>query len=144
MLYEVRVCTGQQRGCGTNSRVYLELFGAHVDKRSGEHQLSHEDRATVFKRSSEEVFTVTSVDLGALKALHLWQDNSGTSPGWFLESVHVRRQGGREGSESKWTDFACQAWLSAEKGQRRLAMRLEAGKSAQKAIRSVSSPGVQL
>jgi hypothetical protein len=137
--YEVKICTGPERGHGTNSRVYLELFGLHTQRRSGEHQLEHEPGPTVFKRRSVELFTLKSQELGALKAVHIWQDNSGTCPGWFLESVHVRRKAGTDELDNKWTDFPCHGWLATDKGQCRLATRLEAGKLTHKVIRSASS-----
>lgn len=39
--------------------------------------------------AQEDIFTVTAVDLGALKKLRVRHDNSGASAAWFLERVEI-------------------------------------------------------
>lgn len=39
--------------------------------------------------SQEDVFTLSAVDLGALKKLRIRHDNSQASAGWFLDRVEI-------------------------------------------------------
>lgn len=54
-------------------------------------------------------FTVESLDLGDLKRIRIGHDNSGPSPGWFLEKVEVV-----DDEKNKKYEFPCHRWLAKD------------------------------
>jgi PLAT/LH2 domain len=134
--YDVRVVTGSRKGAGTDSRVFVELFGELERHHSCEVALMREaGRPAPFARGATDEFTVRSEDLGGVAAVRIWQDASGSRPHWFLESVHVRPQRKDGANPAAWEDFPAGVWLSTTYGPKRLAVRLERAKTAGVPIR---------
>ena len=46
-----------------------------------------QDVAAAFSRGSVDAFDFTCAELGTLRLLRIWHDNSGVDPGWHLEKV---------------------------------------------------------
>ena len=70
------------------------------------------------QRGATDTFKLHSADLGPLAKVRMYHDNSGASPGWFLEEVRIRRRGEgastRAHAADKWTVFPCGRWLAAD------------------------------
>lgn len=84
--YEITVYTGDKKGAGTNSKVYITLFGQN-GKRTEKIQLKNSNNKDPFERNKVDVFRVTGEYVGELTKLRIEHDNSGFSPGWFLDRV---------------------------------------------------------
>ncbi|XP_043193604.1 polycystic kidney disease protein 1-like 2 isoform X2 [Amphibalanus amphitrite] len=88
--YLVTVYTGVQYKAGTSAHVAMFLTGEKGS--SNTHLLTGEKkRKRTLERGSDSWFLITTHgSLGDLTELHIWHDNSGSNPEWFLERVLVR------------------------------------------------------
>ncbi|ULR55595.1 PLAT/LH2 domain-containing protein [Streptomyces deccanensis] len=109
--YRINVHTGDVDAAGTDSNVYLTLFGTNGS--SDEMQL--ESGRDDFERDHVDTFTHTLKDLGDLYRVRIRHDNSGSWPGWFLDRVTVRD----EDTDKEWA-FPCSKWLSTGEDDRRI------------------------
>ncbi|CAM4619463.1 polycystin-1 isoform X1 [Caretta caretta] len=103
--YEILVKTGWGRGSGTTAHVGITLYG--MDNKSGHRHLDGEN---AFHRNSLDVFQIaTEQSLGSIWKIHIWHDNKGLSPSWYLQHVIVR-----DLQTSKSDFFLVNDWLSVE------------------------------
>ena len=111
--YEIVVETGELLGSGTTARVSVVLFGGdRFCTTTRELVASNETATKVFRRNSIDGFLLTTPSsLGALTTLHVWHDNGGASPSWYLNRVVVR-----DLTTDECVEFPCYDWLSAENG----------------------------
>ncbi|KAH3887125.1 hypothetical protein DPMN_011141 [Dreissena polymorpha] len=79
--YKISVFTGDKAGAGTDSNVYIILFGENGD--SWEKYL--DNKKNNFERNKTDTFVVKSLCLGRLDRIRIGHDNSGFGPRWFLE-----------------------------------------------------------
>ena len=80
--------TGSRNGAGTTSHVGCEILG-HSEG-SGPCYLIDTSRA-LFRRGDLNVFIISLPNsLGLIRGLRVWHDNSGKSPGWFLNRAMLR------------------------------------------------------
>eukprot|EP00727_Mastigamoeba_balamuthi_P010665 m51a1_g6220 hypothetical protein (2032) ;mRNA; r:217273-223689 len=100
--YTVTVRTGSLAAAGTSARVFVWLHGDGGS--SGQRELKG-----YFARGSEDVAALACADLGGLTSVTVAHDNSGLSPGWFLDSVAVRC----EQTAREWF-FPCERWLAVD------------------------------
>lgn len=69
MEYSCHIFTGDKYGAGTDSNVFMTLYGEYGD--TGERQLEQsESNVNKFERKQEDVFKLKAVDLGELKKVH--------------------------------------------------------------------------
>jgi len=121
--YEVKVLTSNKKGASTTARVYVELLGDDEGMSSGEHLLrAAKGSAQPFKRGAEDVFMIASENLGELKALHVWHDNTGLDPQWHLKAIHVRKCAS--------SAFSCRCELRCDTAATRRLKRFYAGPRA--------------
>ena len=84
--YRVTVSTGDRPGAGTSAGVYMVLYGGPEAGSSGKLWLDNGQRALL--PGQRDVFVVTSPKLvSPPESLTIAHDNTGPSPGWFLEEV---------------------------------------------------------
>uniref|UniRef100_A0A3Q3FUX6 Lipoxygenase homology PLAT domains 1b n=1 Tax=Labrus bergylta TaxID=56723 RepID=A0A3Q3FUX6_9LABR len=83
--YEVCVFTGDMLGAGTDSKVFINIYGENGD--TGERYLRDSDNINKYERGQEDVFTVAAVDLGPLKKLRIRHDNTQSNSAWYLDRV---------------------------------------------------------
>lgn len=82
--YKVVVVTGQRPGAGTSAGVYVVLCNTNED--SGKLWLDNGQRA--LSPGKTDIFEVSSCKLfSPVESLVIGHDNTGPSPGWFLEQV---------------------------------------------------------
>ncbi|CAK8676643.1 unnamed protein product [Clavelina lepadiformis] len=103
--YIVNVYTGDKYGAGTNSNVFLTLYGESGD--SGERKLEKSNNFNKFERNQVDNFTMKAADLKELKKLKIRHDNSEVGAAWFLDRVEVKSR------DRAWV-FPCQRWLSTK------------------------------
>ena len=116
--YVVRVFTGDVSGAGTDSNVYLTLYG--VDGDTGERWLrTSETNRNKFERKQEDVFTIEAADLGKLEKLKVRHDNSGLGADWFLDHFEVDNE-----LAQTHTVFCCGRWLSKGHGDGQISREL--------------------
>ncbi|XP_076613401.1 lipoxygenase homology domain-containing protein 1 [Chaetodon auriga] len=110
IIYEVTVVTGDVQNAGTDTLIYMSVFGANG---STEEMLlqKNEDR---FERGQEDTFNMEIDDIAPLKKMRLRIDGSGSRPDWFLDQVIMRNLTTEEVSV-----FTYEEWLSRTRGPKR-------------------------
>lgn len=81
--YKVVIVTGDVTDAGTNANVYITLYGKHgVSKKK---QLK--SKKVCFQRNQSDTFRFKTDCIDPLVKVCIEHDNTGFSPGWFLERV---------------------------------------------------------
>lgn len=111
-VYEVTISTNKGRNSGTTANITFLVVGENGS--SGTLPLSKLTKVK-FKRGTV-VTVVLSLpsSLGQLLYLHIWHDNSGDNPSWYLDHVAIRDVL----TDEKW-NFMCRDWLAVESGDGR-------------------------
>lgn len=85
--YLLAVFTGCRVNAGTNANVGVRIDGS--DSSSHSHILKS-SRRKVLTRNSEDWFMIqTPQPLGVIKQIHVWHDNTGSSPDWYCYKMVV-------------------------------------------------------
>lgn len=109
--YHISIQTGMWKGFGTTARVGMRIAG----KDGSTDELTLSDLSIsrrFFSRASLNNFTLSVPEcLGNLTGVHVWHDNSGAHPAWFLQHIIITDIQ----TEEKWYFFANQ-WLALDKG----------------------------
>ncbi|XP_054600445.2 lipoxygenase homology domain-containing protein 1 [Nothobranchius furzeri] len=110
IIYEVTVVTGDVQNAGTDTKIFMSVFGANG---STEEMLleKNEDR---FERGQEDTFNKEIDDIEPLRKMRLRIDGSGSRPDWFLDKVILRNLTTEEVSV-----FTYEEWLSRTRGPKR-------------------------
>uniref|UniRef100_A0A3B3C2D0 Polycystin-1-like protein 1 n=1 Tax=Oryzias melastigma TaxID=30732 RepID=A0A3B3C2D0_ORYME len=112
-LYAVTVHTGLCSAARMSARVYIVLHGE--DGRSQTKEL-HVPGCTLFTRNSQNTFILSAADsLGSVWGVHIWHNNFGPSPEWYLEQVQVSELMPGHVEGRSW-HFIGQCWLAVHKG----------------------------
>ena len=107
--YQVIVYTGIRRNAGTTANVGLMLSGELGKSRKC---LLKSSKREVLKRGNVDSFLITTTgSLGPLDYLHIWHDNTGSDPAWFLNRVVVR-----DSETGRTENFLCYRWLAVDEG----------------------------
>ncbi|KAL0965208.1 hypothetical protein UPYG_G00278200 [Umbra pygmaea] len=110
IIYEVTVVTGDIQNAGTDTQIYLTVFGANGTTEEIPLQ-KNEDR---FERGQEDTFSLEVDDIAPLKKMRVRIDGSGSRPDWFLNQIIMRNLTTEEVSV-----FSYEEWLSKTKGPKR-------------------------
>ncbi|XP_078668767.1 polycystin-1-like protein 2 isoform X2 [Branchiostoma floridae x Branchiostoma belcheri] len=103
--YVVTLYTGFKGGSGTTATVWINLFGDYG--RTGPIALQDENRP-LFEEGSVDSFLVSSQNIiGMIHVVHIWHDNTGYSPEWFLGQVVLQ-----EKATGSVVYFLCNRWLA--------------------------------
>ncbi|KAF3695639.1 Lipoxygenase -like proteiny domain-containing protein 1 [Channa argus] len=105
--YEIIVITGDVKSAGTDSNVFITIYGVNGD--SGKRPLRKKFR-NLFERGRTDQFVLEMLDLGELLRVKVEHDNSSTSGGWYLECIEVTNT-----ANSVTTIFQCGKWLDTRK-----------------------------
>ena len=115
VVYMVEVVTGDVRGGGTDSNVFLTLEGD--ERSSSKHQLLGN-----FDRGSVVTAEITCEgELGPLRRLVIGHDSSGFGADWFLDYIILCSQ--NEPHNKMY--FPCAQWLSRTQGDGLIERSLE-------------------
>jgi len=74
---------------GTDAKVSIIMYGAQGDS-SERHLSKSSTHMNKFERNHTDVFEVEAVNLGALKKVKIWHDNSGPNPKWCVLPMYIR------------------------------------------------------
>uniref|UniRef100_A0A673ZXF5 Lipoxygenase homology PLAT domains 1 n=1 Tax=Salmo trutta TaxID=8032 RepID=A0A673ZXF5_SALTR len=105
--YEIIVITGDVKRAGTDSNVYITIYGSNGD--SGKRALKQKFR-NLFERGQTDCFILEMLDLGELLRVKVEHDGSSHNSGWYLECVEVTNT-----ANSVTTIFLCGKWLDPQK-----------------------------
>lgn len=84
ITYIVTVFTGDIRGAGTKSKIYLVMYGARGNRNSGKIFLE----GGVFDRGRTDIFHIDlAVLLSPLSRVSIGHGNIGVNRGWYCEKV---------------------------------------------------------
>lgn len=88
-MYSVAIKTGVWRGCGTTANVGIEIYGRNEN--TGAILLTEPNSKKIFfARGSVNNFILAfPQDLGTLRKIKIWHDNSGAKPAWFFQEILV-------------------------------------------------------
>ncbi|KAM6900540.1 polycystin-1-like protein 1 [Xenentodon cancila] len=116
-LYAVTVHTGLCSAARMTAKVYIVLYGEDGVSQTKELQVPG---CTLFRRNCKDAFILSAADgLGSLWGVHIWHDNSGPSPDWYLNVLEVSEvKSGQVGGRS-WL-FVGQCWLAVNRGDGRV------------------------
>nr|XP_042119890.1 lipoxygenase homology domain-containing protein 1-like [Peromyscus maniculatus bairdii] len=90
ITYVVTVFTGDIRGAGTKSKIYLVMYGARGNKNSGKIFLE----GGVFDRGRTDIFHIDlAVLLSPLSRVSIGHGNVGVNRGWYCEKVSGPKTG---------------------------------------------------
>ena len=124
---EVQVSTGIWRNSGTTGNVFIILEGELGT--SQPYHLKNES-CIPFARGSIISFILSiPVNIGPIRTVRVWHDNSGTSPGWFLNHIKVCDLS----SQEQW-NFVCFTWLAVDKGDGLINRTLNCSSTADKSM----------
>lgn len=85
--YLLTVYTSSRLNAGTTSHVGIQIEGSSASSRS--HILASKKRK-VLKRNFDDWFLINCPEpLGDLQSIHIWHDNTGSSPNWFCDKIIV-------------------------------------------------------
>ncbi|XP_006888187.1 PREDICTED: polycystic kidney disease and receptor for egg jelly-related protein [Elephantulus edwardii] len=107
VCYLVTVFTGSRWGSGTRADVFIQLIG--TEGTSDVHCLSHPHYRTLYRGSINTFLLTTESDLGDVHTIHVWHNNEGKAPSWYLSRVKVENLFTRH----IWL-FMCRKWLSVD------------------------------
>ena len=87
--YHISIQTGMWRLNGTSANVGIAIYG--TDASTGKVSLTNPQLEKIFfSRGSINNFTLyLQESLGSLEKIHIWHDNTGKSPSWFLMQVVI-------------------------------------------------------
>ncbi|CAF1135774.1 unnamed protein product [Rotaria sordida] len=109
--YEIIVYTGDKRGAGTDSQVYITLFG-NDGKRTEKIHLKNSNNKDPFERNQADKFCVQDDYIGELTKLRIEHDNTGRLSRWFLDQIFIT-----DLSNPETTYFTtCNEWLAKDEG----------------------------
>ena len=110
--YDLTVVTGVWKESGTDSNVAIVIHGKASQSQPivlSKHQL--ESRTILARGSEDSVVLNLPMSLGTVQYIHVWHDNSGSNPSWFLSHITLKdRLTGK-----KWM-FLSNSWFALEKG----------------------------
>ena len=109
--YDLTIVTGVWKNSGTDANVAIVIHGSEAQSQPIILNKSMIKGRTVLARGNEDSFTINlPMSLGDVRYLHVWHDNSGSSPSWFLSQVIVVDHQ----TEDKW-HFMSDSWFAVEK-----------------------------
>ncbi|XP_066487737.1 polycystin family receptor for egg jelly-like [Tiliqua scincoides] len=107
--YLVTIYTGSRLGSGTTADVYIELTGK--DGASDVHHLKHPQFPSFFRTAVDTFLLTTMTDIGDIVSIHVWHNNGGSSPDWYLSRVKVYNAH----TKKSWL-FICRSWFGLGRG----------------------------
>uniref|UniRef100_A0A3B3YBB8 Polycystic kidney disease 1a n=1 Tax=Poecilia mexicana TaxID=48701 RepID=A0A3B3YBB8_9TELE len=117
-LYAVCIHTGLCSASCMTAKVYMVLHGEDGVSQTKELQVPG---CTLFRRNTKDTFILSAADsLGPVRGVHVWHDNSGDSPDWYLKQVAVSRG---PAAERSWL-FDGELWLSVNEGDGQVERKL--------------------
>ncbi|XP_016306772.1 lipoxygenase homology domain-containing protein 1-like [Sinocyclocheilus anshuiensis] len=110
VIYEVTVITGDVQHAGTDTQIYMTVFGVYG---TSEEMLlpKLEDR---FERGQKDTFNLEIEDIAPLRKMRVRIDGSGSRPDWFLDKIELHNL-----QTDEVALFMYEEWLSRSYGPKR-------------------------
>ncbi|XP_058613751.1 lipoxygenase homology domain-containing protein 1-like isoform X4 [Onychostoma macrolepis] len=110
VIYEVTVITGDVQHAGTDTQIYMTVFGVYG---TSEEMLlpKLEDR---FERGQKDTFNLEIEDIAPLRKMRMRVDGSGSRPDWFLDKIELHNL-----QTDEVALFMYEEWLSRSYGPKR-------------------------
>ncbi|KAI8504762.1 hypothetical protein Bbelb_178800 [Branchiostoma belcheri] len=108
-VYQVVVFTGARANAGTTAKVTVMFYGDTGE--SGPHELDDPRRMTFCTGGVDSFLVTSSGGMGPLNYIHIWHDNSGDDPSWFLSKIIVT-----DVNTDRKYYFLCDKWFAVEEG----------------------------
>jgi hypothetical protein len=103
--YRIVVPTGDVPDAGTDSNIYLTMYGEFGT--NGERLLDNSDNN--FERDKTDVFQLETRNVGKINAVRIRSDDAGDNSGWFLDKIIIT-----DDAEAKEYTFPCNRWLATD------------------------------
>ncbi|XP_064294800.1 lipoxygenase homology domain-containing protein 1 [Phalacrocorax carbo] len=103
ILYEVTVVTGDIESGGTDTNIFMTVFGSNGNTE----EMQLEKNGDRFERGQEDSFIMEIADIAPLRKMRIRTDGKGTRPHWFLERIILRNLTNQEVAT-----FTYGEWLS--------------------------------
>ncbi|XP_017651795.1 lipoxygenase homology domain-containing protein 1 [Nannospalax galili] len=111
VLYEMTVWTGDVVGGGTDSNIFMTLYG--INGSTEEVQL--DKKKARFEREQDDTFIMEILDIAPFTKMRIRIDGLGSRPEWFLERILLKNM-----NTGDLTMFYYGDWLSQRKGKKML------------------------
>uniref|UniRef100_A0A2K5ZXC7 Lipoxygenase homology domain-containing protein 1 n=2 Tax=Mandrillus leucophaeus TaxID=9568 RepID=A0A2K5ZXC7_MANLE len=111
VLYEMTVWTGDVVGGGTDSNIFMTLYG--INGSTEEMQL--DKKKARFEREQNDTFVMEILDIAPFTKMRIRIDGLGSRPEWFLERILLKNM-----NTGDLTMFYYGDWLSQRKGKKTL------------------------
>ncbi|KAM9056314.1 lipoxygenase homology domain-containing protein 1 isoform 3-T3 [Megaptera novaeangliae] len=111
VLYEMTVWTGDVVGGGTDSNIFMTLYG--INGSTEEVQL--DKKKARFEREQNDTFIMEILDIAPFTKMRVRIDGLGSRPEWFLERILLKNM-----NTGDLTMFYYGDWLSQRKGKKTL------------------------
>lgn len=116
ILYRIFVTTSNFQNAGTDSNVFIQLYGNEKSKRGTvsqlisvkfplEKSLNHQKK---FRPGQKDLFEIEETFVGSLKKIRISHDGKGVNSGWHLKKLVINAPD----LNRSWK-FICNKWLDA-------------------------------
>ncbi|KAM9826956.1 LOW QUALITY PROTEIN: polycystin-1-like protein 1 [Neosynchiropus ocellatus] len=120
-LYAVTIHTGLRSSARLSAKVFIVLYGEDGVSQTRELRVPG---CTLFGKNSQNTFILSVSDhLGPVRGVHIWHDNSGPSPFWYIKLIEVAEVTRQYVKQQTWL-FVCQCWLAVHQGDGQVERRL--------------------
>jgi PKD repeat protein len=104
--YQITVITGDCDDAGTDSTVYIALYGSErYNGRYGSRE-SMVCASVPFEKGSKDTFKVSGYNLEEIEFITLRHENNLNKPGWYVKEIKIKNENGKE-----WL-FVPDQWLA--------------------------------
>nr|XP_004656869.2 lipoxygenase homology domain-containing protein 1 isoform X3 [Jaculus jaculus] len=111
VLYEMTVWTGDVVGGGTDSNIFMTLYGIN----GSTEEVKLDKKKARFEREQNDTFIMEILDIAPFTKMRIRIDGMGSRPEWFLERILLKNM-----STGDLTMFYYGDWLSQRKGKKTL------------------------
>ncbi|XP_053387864.1 uncharacterized protein LOC123563449 isoform X2 [Mercenaria mercenaria] len=137
--YTIEVHTGKQKMAGTDSNIFITLFGQHGSSKKI-HLVDPSSDKKLFEKNSVDTFRIRIHGVGELKRIRIEHDGKGFAAGWFLEKVIIQDS---ERPKDKFY-FMYGGWIAKDEGDGKLWREIRAKKKLSKEIHSGTETRYQI
>ncbi|KAM5222354.1 lipoxygenase homology domain-containing protein 1 isoform 3-T3 [Ctenodactylus gundi] len=111
VLYEMTVWTGDVVGGGTDSNIFMTLYGIN----GSTEEMKLDKKKARFEREQNDTFIMEILDIAPFTKMRIRIDGLGSRPEWFLDRILLKNM-----STGDLTMFYYEDWLSQRKGKKTL------------------------
>ncbi|XP_044239129.1 lipoxygenase homology domain-containing protein 1 isoform X1 [Ursus arctos] len=111
VLYEMTVWTGDVVGGGTDSNIFMTLYGIN----GSTEEVKLDKKKARFEREQNDTFVMEILDIAPFTKMRIRIDGLGSRPEWFLERILLKNM-----DTGDLTMFYYGDWLSQRKGKKTL------------------------